>query len=82
LKALGSPGGYTALKDHLATLGAVVKWEPVIRFETEPGWRMQADFANIRATATGSRRSSSRLAGAGVTYVKFVNTSGCRQTPL
>ena len=48
LKALGYPGGYSTLKNHLATLRPVVDPEPVIRFETDPGRQMQADFATIR----------------------------------
>jgi transposase len=36
-KALDYPGGYSILKDHLATLRPVAKPEPVIRFETDPG---------------------------------------------
>ena len=48
LKALGYVGGYSTLKNHLATLRPVVDPEPVIRFETDPGRQMQADFATIR----------------------------------
>ena len=36
------------LKDHHPTLKPVVKPEPLIRFETEPGRQMQADSATIR----------------------------------
>jgi transposase len=42
LSALGYAGGYSILKDHFATLRPVVKSEPLIRFETEPGRQMQA----------------------------------------
>ena len=45
LRALAYRGGYSILKDHLATLRPVAKPEPLIRFETEPGRQMQADFA-------------------------------------
>ena len=48
LKALGYESGYSILKDHLATLRPVAKPDPVVRFETEPGHQMQADFATIR----------------------------------
>jgi transposase len=48
LRALGYPGGYSILKDHLATLRPVAKPEPLIRFETDPGRQMQVDFATIR----------------------------------
>jgi len=48
LRALGYAGGYSILKDYLAALRPVVKPEPVIRFDTDPGRQMQADFATIR----------------------------------
>ena len=48
LRALGYAGAYSILKDYLAALRPVVKPEPVIRFETDPGRHMQADFATIR----------------------------------
>jgi transposase len=71
LRALGYPGGISILKDHLATLKPVAQPEPLIRFETEPGRQMQADFATIR-------RGKDRLAvfiatlGWSRTYVEFV----------
>src|SRR5271166_5290631 len=37
LRTLGYAGGYSILKDHLATLRPVTKPEPLIRFETDPG---------------------------------------------
>jgi hypothetical protein len=49
------PGGYSILKDHWATPRPVTEPEPLIRFETEPGHQMQADFATIRR---GRDRSS------------------------
>jgi len=48
LRAMGYPGGVSILKEHLATLRPVARPEPLIRFETEPGRQMQADFATIR----------------------------------
>ena len=48
LRALGYTGGVSILKEHLATLKPVARPEPLIRFETEPGRQMQADFATIR----------------------------------
>ena len=48
LRALGYAGGISILKDHLATFKPVAKPEPLIRFETDPGRQMQADFATIR----------------------------------
>ena len=48
LNALGYTGGYSILKDRLATLRAQSKSEPVIRFESEPERQMQCDFATVR----------------------------------
>jgi transposase len=72
LRALGYPGGYSILKDHLATLRPVAKLEPLIRFETEPGRQMQCDFATIRR---GRERLAVFIATLGwsrATYVEFV----------
>jgi transposase len=72
LRALGYSGGYSILKVHLATLRQVAKPEPVIRFETDPGRQMQADFATIRR---GRDRLSVFIATLGwsrATYVEFV----------
>ena len=72
LRALGFTGGYSILKDHLATLRPVAKPEPLIRFETEPGRQMQCDFATIRR---GRDRLSVFIATLGwsrATYVEFV----------
>jgi transposase len=48
LKALGYSGEYSILKEHLATLRPTAKPDPLVRFETEPGRQMQADFGTIR----------------------------------
>ena len=72
LRALGYQGGISILKDYLATLRPVAKPEPLIRFETEPGRQMQADFATIRR---GRDRLSVFIATLGwsrTTYVEFV----------
>jgi transposase len=48
LRALGYQSGYSILKDYLATQRPIARPEPAIRFETDPGRQMQADFATIR----------------------------------
>ena len=66
-------GRYSILKDYLATLRPVVKRAPVIRFETDPGRQMQADFATIRR---GRDRLSVFIATLGwsrATYVEFIS---------
>jgi transposase len=42
LRTLGYMGGYSILKDHLATLRPVSVPEPLIRFETDPAGRCNA----------------------------------------
>ncbi|HLH72563.1 MAG TPA: IS21 family transposase [Chloroflexota bacterium] len=72
LKTLGYTGGYSILKDRLATLRPLAKPEPLIRFETEPGRQMQCDFATIRR---GRDRLSAFIATLGwsrAAYVEFV----------
>jgi transposase len=71
-RALGYSGGVSILKDHLATLKTVAQPEPLIRFETEPGRQMQADFATIRR---GKDRLAVFIATLGwrrATFVEFV----------
>ena len=73
LKALGYPGGYSTLKNHLATLRPVTQSEPVIRFETDPGRQMQADFATIRRGRDRLAVFIGTLGWSRATYVEFVN---------
>ena len=72
LRALGYPGGMSILKDHLATLKPVAKPEPLIRFETEPGRQMQADFATIRRGQDRLAVFIATLGWSRATYVEFV----------
>jgi transposase len=73
LRALGYGGGLTTLKLHLARLKPAPKVDAVIRFETEPGRQLQADFASIRR---GTDRLSVFIATLGwsrAAYVEFVD---------
>jgi len=72
MRALGYLGGYSILKDHLATLRPVAKPEPLIRFETEPGRQMQADFATIRRGRDRLAVFIATLGWSRATYVEFV----------
>lgn len=72
LRALGYAGGYSILKDHLATLRPVAKVEPLIRFETEPGRQMQADFATIRRGRDRLAVFIATLGWSRAAYVEFV----------
>jgi transposase len=81
LRALGYAGGYSILKEHLAKLRPVSEPEPLIRFETEPGRQLQADFATIRR---GRERLAVFIATLGwsrASYVEFV-TDERLETPL
>src|SRR5215469_13943234 len=88
VKALGYSGGYSILKEHLATLRPAAKPDPLVRFETEPGRQMQADFGTIRR---GRDRLSVFIATLGwsrATYVEFVTDErletllGCHEPGL
>jgi transposase len=72
LRALGYPGGYSILKDHLARLRPMAKPEPLIRFETDPGRQMQADFATIRRGRDRLAVFIATLGWSRATYVEFV----------
>jgi transposase len=47
IRERGYAGGITQLRDYLAPLKRSEP-EPVVRFETEPGEQMQADFTHVR----------------------------------
>jgi transposase len=72
LRLLGYQGGYSILKDYLATLRPVATPEPVIRFETDPGRQMQADFATIRRGRDRLAVFIATLGWSRATYVEFV----------
>lgn len=48
IKSLGFDGSVRLLQSHLATLYASREPEPLVRFETEPGKQMQADWCELR----------------------------------
>ena len=72
LRALGYPGGVSILKDHLGTLKPVARPEPLIRFETDPGRQMQADFATIRRGKDRLALFIATLGWSRATFVEFV----------
>lgn len=47
VQARGYDGGYTRLKEFVRGLRPVAKADPVVRFETDPGQQMQADWATV-----------------------------------
>jgi transposase len=48
IRAAGYTGGYTQLKDYIASVRPKPPVEPVIRFETAPGKQAQVDFARFQ----------------------------------
>ena len=53
IKTFGDRGGYSILKDYLATLRPLAKPEPVIRFETDLGARCRPTLRLSGAGAIG-----------------------------
>ena len=72
LRALGYSGGLTTLKLYLATLKPAAEAAPLIRFETEPGRQLQADFATIRRGADRLSVFIATLGWSRATYVEFI----------
>jgi transposase len=73
LKRLGYSGGLTTLKLYLTTFKPAPKAEPLIRFETEPGRQMQADFATIRRGAKRMAVFIATLGWSRASYGEFVD---------
>ena len=82
----GYDGGYTRVKQFVRGLAPAVAAEPVVRFETEPGQQMQADWATVgrgARQAEGVHRDA-RLEPAA--YVEFCDDErvetliGCHET--
>ena len=69
IRQRGYRGGQTRVKDFVRSLRPPPQADPVVRFETEPGQQMQADWASIRGgknrlsvfVATSDQPSFNRL---------------------
>jgi transposase len=59
IREQGYPGGISQLREYLAPLKRGEP-EPVVRFETEPGEQMQADFTHMR-TFSATRLMNSEI---------------------
>ena len=80
IKARGYEGGETRLKLFVRGLVPAPTSAPVVRFETEPGQQMQADWASASGAApTSSRCSSQRWAGAERPMSSSATTSASRR---
>jgi len=77
IQAAGYEGGISQLKAYLAPFKAA-RVDPVVRFETEPGRQMQADFTVIRR---GRDRLSAFVATLGYSRATFVRFTGREDFP-
>lgn len=48
IRAAGYAGGYTQVKEYVRQIRPQPVIDPVVRFETAPGWQAQVDFAEFR----------------------------------
>ena len=48
IRAAGYAGGYTQVKEFVRQVRPTPVIDPVVRFETAPGWQAQVDFAEFR----------------------------------
>ena len=71
LREGGYTGGYTAVKRFAVSLRAAPPAEPVVRFETEPGRQMQADWAVIRRGGDALSVFVATLGWSRAAYVEF-----------
>jgi transposase len=71
IKAHGYTGGETRLKQFVRGLAPVPASPPIVRFETEPGQQMQADWATIGRGADKLKVFIATLGWSRATYVEF-----------
>jgi transposase len=70
IQAAGYEGGISQLKTYLAPFKTTAA-EPVVRFETEPGQQMQADFTVIRRRRDRLSAFVATLGYSRATFVRF-----------
>lgn len=70
IRERGYEGGLSQLKAWLAPLKSKTP-EPVVRFETEPGRQMQADFTTIRRGREPLKAFVATLGNSRATFVRF-----------
>lgn len=71
IKARGYDGGETRLKQFVRGLVPVPSPEPIVRFETEPGHQMQADWASVGSDADKLKVFIATLGWSRMAYVEF-----------
>ena len=67
----GYDGGYSRLKQFVRGLVPVAPTEPVVRFETEPGRQMQADWATVKGSGIKLKVFIATLSWSRMAYVEF-----------
>lgn len=71
IAARGYDGGITRLKQFLRGLVPAAAAEPVVRFETDPGRQMQADWANVGRGGDKLKVFIATLGWSRAAYVEF-----------
>jgi transposase len=88
IKARGYSGGETRLKQFVRGLAPVRASPPIVRFETEPGHQMQADWATVGRGADKLKVFIATLGWSRATYVEFCDDErvetliGCHERAL
>lgn len=71
IKARGYEGGLTRVKDFVRGLRPEPKPDPVVRFETEPGRQMQADWATVGHGSDQLKVFIATLGWSRATFIRF-----------
>ena len=71
IQGRGYAGGYSRVKQFVRGLVPASPPEPVVRFETEPGEQMQADWATVRSGAAKLKVFIATLGWSRTAYVEF-----------
>ena len=71
IQGRGYGGGYSRLKIFVRGLVPAAPPEPVVRFETEPGQQMQADWATVGHSGSKLKVFIATLGWSRMTYVEF-----------
>jgi transposase len=88
IKARGYSGGETRLKQFVRGLVPVPPSPPIVRFETEPGHQMQADWATVGRGADVLKVFIATLGWSRASYVEFCDDErvetliGCHERAL
>ena len=88
IKARGYTGGETRLKQFVRGLAPVPPSPPIVRFETEPGHQMQADWATVGRGADTLKVFIATLGWSRASYVEFCDDErvetliGCHERAL